>query len=107
VNWGQCCRGTNSTYNIRVGRSVEPTGPYLDREGINLAEGGGSLFLGTEGRFIGPGHAGLVQKDGAAWFSYHFYDGEHRGLASLSLRRLDWETNGWPVLRQLLPVSLK
>ena len=28
VNWGLCCRGTNSTYNIRVGRSAAVTGPY-------------------------------------------------------------------------------
>ena len=27
VNWGKCCRGTNSTYEIRVGRSETITGP--------------------------------------------------------------------------------
>lgn len=32
VNWDRCCRGTNSTYNIRVGRGQKVTGPYLDRE---------------------------------------------------------------------------
>ena len=29
VNWGSCCSGVNSTYNIRVGRSPTITGPYL------------------------------------------------------------------------------
>jgi arabinan endo-1,5-alpha-L-arabinosidase len=31
VNWGACCRGVNSTYEIRAGRSREITGPYLDK----------------------------------------------------------------------------
>ncbi|RYD25559.1 MAG: arabinan endo-1,5-alpha-L-arabinosidase, partial [Verrucomicrobiaceae bacterium] len=47
VNWGLCCRGTNSTYEIRVGRSKKITGPYLDAEGRELSTGGGTVFLGT------------------------------------------------------------
>src|SRR6185312_5620103 len=31
-----CCRGVNSTYNIRVGRSSKIDGPYLDRDGKSL-----------------------------------------------------------------------
>ena len=40
VNWGQCCRGTNSTYEIRVGRSKEVTGPYIDKDGKDLLQRG-------------------------------------------------------------------
>ena len=61
VNWDGCCNPVASTYNIRVGRSRNPTGPYVDRAGRPMAEGGGTLFLGREGRFIGPGHAGLLR----------------------------------------------
>ena len=39
VNWGACCSGIESTYNIRVGRSISPTGPYLDKEGVNMMDG--------------------------------------------------------------------
>src|SRR6266536_2777997 len=28
VNWGSCCAGPKSTYNIRIGRSQTVTGPY-------------------------------------------------------------------------------
>ncbi len=98
VNWGICCRGTNSTYNIRVGRSREITGPYLDKEGKDLAEGGGTLLLGTDGAFIGPGHASIFEEDGKSRFSCHFYDGTRRGRPMLAIQSLHWEAGGWPVL---------
>ena len=33
VNRGFCCRGSESTYEIRIGRSGSITGPYLDSDG--------------------------------------------------------------------------
>ena len=99
VNWGECCKGTNSTYEVRVGRAKTVTGPYLDRNGTHLTDGGGSPFLHSSGRFIGPGHVGMVD-DGAAggpiWFSYHYYDATTRGRSRLALARIDW-SQGWPV----------
>ena len=96
VNWGICCRGTNSTYELRVGRGEKITGPYLDRDGKDLLIGGGTKFLGSEGAFIGPGHAGIVSVGGTNWFSCHFYDGTRRGLATLAFRPLRWKADGWP-----------
>lgn len=96
VNWGWCCRGVRSTYSIRVGRSRDITGPYVDKQGIDLRAGGGSLVLGTEGRFIGPGHAGLLQDGERCLLSYHFYDGERGGRAHLAIRPLAWGDDGWP-----------
>lgn len=96
VNWGQCCRGTNSTYEIRLGRSEKITGPYLDKDGVDMIAGGGSLFLGSSGPFIGPGHAGIISADGADWFSCHFYDGTRRGISTLAIIPLQWNANGWP-----------
>lgn len=98
VNWGACCRGTNSTYNIRVGRSTNVAGPYLDRDGVRLSDGGGSLFLETTGRFVGPGHAGILSENGVDWVSYHYYDASNHGMPTLDLRRLGWSADGWPVL---------
>lgn len=98
VNWGQCCRGTNSTYNIRVGRSPAITGPYVDRAGRDLLSGGGTLFAGSAGRFIGPGHAGILHDGQREWFSFHFYDGQRRGARTLAVAPLSWTADGWPVL---------
>lgn len=95
VNWGLCCRGTNSTYEIRMGKSDQITGPYLDAEGKDMMKGGGTLFLGTRGKRIGPGHAAVFQKRGKEYVSYHYYDAEQSGLAALEIAPLEW-SKGWP-----------
>jgi arabinan endo-1,5-alpha-L-arabinosidase len=96
VNWGQCCRGVKSTYNIRVGRGQKITGPYLDKEGVDMLLDGGSLVLGSTGPFIGPGHAGIISAGGKDWFSCHFYDGTREGRPTLALLPLRWDVAGWP-----------
>jgi arabinan endo-1,5-alpha-L-arabinosidase len=96
VNWGQCCRGTRSTYNIRVGRCRKITGPFLDKQGTDLLHDGGTLVVGTAGTFIGPGHAGIISAGGKDWFSCHFYDGAHGGKPMLAVIPLQWDAEGWP-----------
>jgi len=99
VNWGQCCKGTNSTYEVRVGRADQVTGPYRDRDGNDLSTGGGSPFLQSCGRFIGPGHIGIViggSPNGPTRFSYHYYDADTEGRSRLALGKIDW-SSGWPV----------
>lgn len=102
VNWGQCCRGTNSTYEIRVGRSDKVTGPYLDREGKDLLSGGGTPVLGTEDVFIGPGHAGILEEKGKYRFGFHFYNAAQRGSSTYAIRPLRWGADGWPVVEKAL-----
>lgn len=112
VNWDVCCSGVNSTYNIRVGRSSSPTGPFLDKNGIDLKTGGGTLFLDANGqiagndRFRGPGHAGIYQhNDGKYYFTHHFYDADNNGEPSLAIWNLEW-VNGWPLLNTQDKVNL-
>ncbi len=96
VNWGQCCQGLRSTYNIRVGRSASVTGPYFDKDGTDMMLGGGSLLLTKQGNFIGPGHAGIVTQGSTNWLSCHFYDGTLQGRPTLGLLPLRWDADGWP-----------
>ena len=75
VNWGWCCNGVHSTYSVRVGRSKQIYGPFVDKEGKRLDEGGGTIFLPTRAdpeqrgalrglpAFVGPGHIAI-----APWF---------------------------------------
>jgi len=97
VNHNGCCQGTNSTYNIRVGRAPKITGPYFDRFGEPMTEGGGSLFLASAGKQIGPGHFGRLLDDGVEKFSCH-YEAEigRVGRSILDIRPLLWTTDGWP-----------
>jgi arabinan endo-1,5-alpha-L-arabinosidase len=104
VDWGMCCRGANSTYNIRLGRSRKVTGPYLDKDGVNMLYGGGSLFLDSTGPLIGPGHAGIIVDNGTNWFSCHFEaDGTPRRGSVLAIVPLRWNADGWPEL-EMKPV---
>jgi arabinan endo-1,5-alpha-L-arabinosidase len=97
VNHGTCCQGIYSTYNIRVGRAVKITGPYLDRHGDDLMNGAGTLFVASAGRQIGPGHFGRLIDDGVEKFSCHFEaDLDHRGRSVLAIRPLLWTADGWP-----------
>ncbi|HOQ05750.1 MAG TPA: family 43 glycosylhydrolase [Anaerohalosphaeraceae bacterium] len=115
-NQERCCAGVNSTYFIRYARAANITGPYFDRDGINvLTQDTGSLFLGRDytanyntdgspkpelgsvGREIGPGHIGIfTAQDGLEMFSFHFYDADDNGIAKLGLRTLIWGDDGWP-----------
>jgi arabinan endo-1,5-alpha-L-arabinosidase len=95
---GSCCRGADSGYNIRVGRSKKVTGPYIDHTGLNMLQGGGKLVIGSGGRAIGPGHFGLLDlSDGVQKFSCHFEADLDRGGSSvLDIRPLLWK-DGWPI----------
>jgi arabinan endo-1,5-alpha-L-arabinosidase len=96
VSFDVCCKGVQSTYNIRVGRSRKPEGPYLDRDGKPMMEGGGTLVLGTEGRVIGPGHCAVLRERGRDLLVHHFYDGDANGIPTLQVRPLSWDRDGWP-----------
>ena len=96
VNWGNCCAGIDSTYNIRVGRSTSITGPYLDRNNVNMVSSGGTLFLKTTGKYIGPGQTGILDEGGTNCFSYHYYDGNANGTPNLDIEPLYWTPDDWP-----------
>ena len=98
VTHGSCCAGANSSYNIRMGRARKVTGPFLDNMGIDMLQGGGKLFLGSGGRYIGPGHFGLLDLgDGVQKFSCHYEaDLDRGGVSVLDIRPLQWR-DGWPV----------
>jgi len=98
VTHGSCCQGANSSYNIRMGRAKKVTGPFLDNMGVDMLQGGGKLFLGSAGRYIGPGHFGLLDLgDGVQKFSCHYEaDLDRGGISVLDIRPLLWR-DGWPV----------
>jgi arabinan endo-1,5-alpha-L-arabinosidase len=94
VSIGFCCQGSDSTYEIAVGRADEVSGPYLDRDGRPMSEGGGTVLLSTDGDRVGPG--GESQSRGS--LAFHFYDAARGGATTLALTPLSWDFSGWPAL---------
>ena len=95
VSFDSCCQGSDSTYKIAVGRADAPTGPFLDREGVALADGGGTVLLETDGSRVGPG--GQSVADGM--LAYHWYDADMAGQFRLGITPLQWDDEGWPALQ--------
>ncbi len=103
ASFDQCCQGVSSTYNVRVGHSDALTGPYVDREGVPLLEGGGTLILSEYGQWKGPGHNGIFVEDNVYWMVYHAYDSKQIGVPKLRLESIGWDSEGWPVLSSQTP----
>jgi arabinan endo-1,5-alpha-L-arabinosidase len=101
VSFDQCCRGVASTYNIRLGRADRIEGPYFDRDGKAMLDGGGSLMLATTGRFIGPGGQEAVKTSQGEMLVYHYYDGANAGVAKIQFSPIRWTADGWPELDPL------
>jgi arabinan endo-1,5-alpha-L-arabinosidase len=94
---GTCCDGTNSTYNIVVGRSKKVTGPYLDNMGREMLKGGGKMVLAAGNRKVGAGHFGrFIVENGVEKMSFHWEaDFDLGGRSTLGILPLLWK-NGWP-----------
>lgn len=99
VSFDFCCRGTRSTYSIRVGRAASIQGPYFDHDGRPLLEGGGTLLRESGDRFKGPGHNSILVSKGIYYLVYHAYDAHLGGLARLRIEPLNWDDEGWPYVR--------
>jgi arabinan endo-1,5-alpha-L-arabinosidase len=97
VSFDQCCNAAESTYNIRVGRAREVTGPYSDRDGVAMLEGGGTLLLESSERWRGPGHNAIFRDQSGEKLVYHSYDAEYAGIPTLRIEQLEWDDEGWPV----------
>jgi arabinan endo-1,5-alpha-L-arabinosidase len=77
-----------------VGRSQDVTGPYVDREGRSLLEGGGTTLLTTSGDRVGPGGQSVSDEI----IAYHYYDASANGAPRLALQPVVWGEDGWPEL---------
>ena len=97
VSFDHCCQGTQSTYNVRVGRSPAVTGPYVDRDGVPMMDGGGTMVLDGYSRIRGPGHASVLRRGDELLLVHHFYDASENGVPHLQIRPLVWDDAGWPL----------
>ncbi|PWU67636.1 arabinan endo-1,5-alpha-L-arabinosidase [Gracilibacillus dipsosauri] len=93
VSFDHCCRGVDSDYKIAYGRSKNITGPYYDKNGVNMLNGGGTILDAGNERWIGPGHQDVYNNNVIV---RHAYDANNNGAPRLLINDLYWDSNGWP-----------
>ena len=98
VSWGLCCRGPNSTYRLMIGRSASVTGPYLDKEGRDMAKGGGSLVVEGTAEWKALGHNSAYSMDGKDYLVMHAYETADNYLQKLKIMEMHWDRDLWPVV---------
>ncbi len=105
-----CCAGPRTGYSVFVGRSTDPLGPYVDKQGNSFlaARVGGTPFLSMNGnKWVGPGHNTVFRDYAGKWWTmYHAlnrFDSYFAGQTGITKRpaMLDpiaW-VDGWPSVR--------
>ncbi len=92
-----CCRGRNSNYRTVYGRSTSIEGPYVDKDGVRMDEGGGTLLYGPSEEHYGIGHSAVYEIDGNWEYICHVYGKDLKGRATIFQARLHFDKDGWIV----------
>ncbi|WP_232824721.1 family 43 glycosylhydrolase [Algibacillus agarilyticus] len=90
---GKCCAGIDSTYQIAYGRSTDIRGPYLDKNGTDMLNSGGSILDSGNSAWAGPGGQDILNTDVIV---RHAYDASDNGTPKLMISTLNWDSSGWP-----------
>ena len=98
VSYDFCCRGLRSNYRVIVGRSKQVCGPYADRDGRLLTQGGGTPVVSSDENFVAIGHCAAYRFGDKDYFMAHGYSRSQDGASMLFLREMEWDSEGWPVL---------
>jgi arabinan endo-1,5-alpha-L-arabinosidase len=68
---------TTSRYSIRVGRSRDVRGPFIDKSGKDLTDGGGEIVYGSNGETYAPGGQGVIRIGETDVLYYHYREYTH------------------------------
>lgn len=99
LSWDLCCRGDESTYKVVVGRSKVVSGPYVDKGGKPLNEGGGTLVVQGNENWYGAGHNSTYTFKGKDYMFFHAYDANDNGAPKLKIAELKWDKDNWPSIK--------
>ncbi|TYQ19005.1 UNVERIFIED_ORG: arabinan endo-1,5-alpha-L-arabinosidase [Zoogloea ramigera] len=100
ASFGLCCKKADSTYHLVVGRSKSVKGPYLDKQGVDMVKGGGSLVIAGDKDWKGLGHNSAYTFDGKDYLVLHAYETADNYLQKLKIMEMKWDKNGWPTVDQ-------
>jgi arabinan endo-1,5-alpha-L-arabinosidase len=101
VSFDDCCNPNpyQDTYQIMVGRSTSPHGPFADMSGTPMMQGGGTqLLAGNDMTWNAPGgetvYLDSQNGDLITFHALHLPD----GAAFVFVNSLTWP-NGWPQIQ--------
>ena len=99
-------RKLESTYKVVVGRANSPLGPFVDRAGHSLLQGGGTVLVANDASWRGPGHNAVLMDGDQTWIVYHALDPTRDAALTLRIDPVNWTDDGWPeVLPAVPPIS--
>ena len=114
MSTGMCCAGAESDYNVRIARSTELLGPYIDKTGRDIIHSEGSLVIGDGDQFVGNGHNSVVIDDnGDYWLVYHGIDKDNPYLDNgatkrpLMIDKIIWDSLRWPQIENFMPSEVE
>lgn len=102
VSFGLCCPGegrsvNDLSYRVVVGRAESITGPYVDRAGTAMTDGGGTLVVEGDGvNWAAAGHSDVLLDGDHFYHLYHAYR-QSNGAAELRIVDLLFDDEGWPI----------
>ncbi len=114
--WDICCQQGNdiekTTYKTAYGRADKVTGPYKDRAGYDMANGGGTILMERYGRYVGPGGGEAFQDLNRVRFVHHYYDlnGDkfnHIHIRDVVFTEDNWAEMGQPFLGRYLSAEVE
>lgn len=100
VSWDKCCRGKDSDYKVVMGRSKDIRGPYLDKDGVDMNHGGGSLVIAGDKDWVGVGHNSAYTFGKKDYLVLHAYESADKYLQKLKILEMKWDKDGWPKVDQ-------
>ena len=114
--WDICCQQGDdiekTTYKTAYGRADKVTGPYKDRAGYDMANGGGTILMERYGRYVGPGGGEAFQDLNRVRFVHHYYDlnGDkfnHIHIRDIVFTEDNWAEMGQPFLGRYLSAEVE
>lgn len=101
---GTCCKGKDSTYRVRVGKSQSLTGPYIDSENKSMdaaSQENGELVVWAKKsneNTIAPGHNSVIKDDAGDywWYGHTYYAYDNFATRHLAMDKLLWDEDDMP-----------
>jgi arabinan endo-1,5-alpha-L-arabinosidase len=100
VSTGHCCQANyqQDDYREAVGRSTSPHGPFVDRAGVDMEAGGGTVLLAKSADWNAPGGGtAYIDQSGESLFVFHALRMGSNPTGYLWVKRISW-AGDWPSL---------